>query len=446
LARPALSIDRTWWHLISALFSFEAVLLIFLFAGNYNADPRLTWLPVDLSIGFFAIGVAMGAVIIYREGLYLPGLTVVSLFMVFLGWAMLTQLWTPSELYAHQKLLKLTTLNLWSVIAAAVIIANRPERLRRFLLLALVLGTAGAIDGIVQYRTADQFAMSASFALENYQGQARLYGMGVLVAFALWLRTAPFSARGAVLMAAFATCWYGMLIAGARMPAIAVVIGMLPPLALGVRLTERRLLVSRVAVVSLVLLAAMAAVVAHLATVSAGSLRGIQRFDVLLGAEGGGGSVSARLEFWPASLRLWAEAPVFGQGVGGWPMLYYGRDVDWHPHNLVLEVLVEFGLVGFFLLAAVMAAACYRVTAERLRAEPVLMTAAMLCISAFLYAMSSGDLPDNRMLFAVLGLLVLRPTRDVVHAGTGHGRPHPGPVPRPLEVPSGSSRPRAGRR
>jgi O-antigen ligase len=409
--------------MLGALFSFEAVFVVFLFAGNYKADARLSWLPVDLSIGFFAIGFAMGLVIIYREGLYLPGLSLVAMAGAFVTWAALTSFWTPSTVYAQEKLIKLAVLNLWCLIATAMIMANRPERVRRLLLLLLVFGTATSLDGILQYRTTDQFALSASFRLENYIGQGRLYGMGALVAFALWLRTRPLSRQGLALMGVFATCAYAMLIAGSRGPLVSLAIAMMLPLIAGIRVADRRLLASRALLASLVLFILIAAVVTYLAIVASGSLRALQRFDVLLTAQEGGTSALRRLEFWSETLRFWLQTPVFGQGVGSWPVLYHGVDIGWHPHNLFLEVLSELGLIGFFLLAAVFAMACHRLSLARLRTEPALMTAVMLGVTAFLYAMTSGDLADNRGLFAMLGLLAMRSTSKVPRANAEHGRP-----------------------
>lgn len=407
-----------------ALVSFEAMLVLYLFWGNYKVDPRLAWLPFDLSIGFFVLGVAMGAIIIWRERLYLPGLAVVAAAGVFVAWAAITYLWTPSTAYAGQKLIRLMAFNLWCVIGSAMIIANRTERVRRFLLLLLAFATVASVDGIIQYATTENFALSAKFRLENYLGQGRLYGLGVLVAFALWLQSPPFSRRGTVLIAAIATCGFGMLIAGGRGPLVSVVGAMLLPLVLGLRFADRRLFASKSLLASLVLFAVMAAVLVHLAMVSADNLRAFQRFNTLLSAQGGGSSVADRLELWPATLRFWAETPVFGQGIGGWPVLHYGLDVGWHPHNLIAEVLVEFGLIGFIVLAVVVAIACSRVTLERLRTEPALMIAAMLCIGTFFFTMTSGDLTDNRALFAMIGLMAMRPAGAATHAGPVSRPPH----------------------
>jgi O-antigen ligase len=420
---------RLGFRFVGALVSFEAVLIFFLVSGSYKSDPRFSWLPIDSTLLFFALGVAMGLAIIYREGIYLPGLTVVSLFLVFIAWVLLTGLWTPSELYAREKLLKLATLGLWTLIATAMIIANRPERVRRFLILVLVLGTAAALDGIAQHSGVVQYAppadafsvneaFSSSLRFDAYLGRGRFFGLGALVAFAAWLYTNPFSGRGISLMAAFATCCYGLLITGGRGPTLAVAAAMLLPLALGLRITERRLFASRALVASIALFVASAAVLLQVVVNYSGSLRTVQRFNVLLTEEGGGGSAAARWEHWTGSWHLWLEQPLFGSGVGSWPMRYLGFDVARDPHNLIIEVLVEFGLIGLLLLVTAGVAATRRATVRRLREDPPLMCAAMLCISTFLAAMTSSDITENRNLFAMFGLLSMRPYSRTSHVDT----------------------------
>ena len=120
------------WRGAAELLSFETVLLLFLFAGIYKIDPRLAWFPVDLTLFFFVISLALGAVIILREGLFIAGFAVVTAAAVFVGWVALTQTWTPGIDYANEKLTKLATLTFWSLMATATIVASRPERARRF--------------------------------------------------------------------------------------------------------------------------------------------------------------------------------------------------------------------------------------------------------------------------------------------------------------------------
>jgi O-antigen ligase len=151
----------------------------------------------------------------------------------------------------------------------------------------------------------------------------------------------------------------------------------------------------------------MAAVLVNVVANSSADLPTLQRFDTLLTEEEGG--QAERLEFWRRSWHLWLEQPVLGSGVGSWPIRYFGVDVARHPHNLILEVLVEFGLIGLLLLVGLAVAAARGASVRRLREDPALMCIAMLCITTFLGAMTSSDITGNRNLFAMLGLLVMRP-------------------------------------
>jgi O-antigen ligase len=431
-SRPILFDMRPGLRAIGVLASFESVFILFLVCGAYKTDPRIASFPIDLHVLFLTANFGMGLVIMYREGIYLRGLIVAALLFVFIAWALLTNLWTPSELYAQEKLLKLATLTLWSIIASAMIIANRPERVRRFLLLLLVFGTAAAIDGIIQYATTGPLALSASFRLHNYIAQGRFYGIAATVAFAAWLYTDPFSKRSMALMAVFVVCGYGLLVTGSRGATIGVLAGMLLPLALGLQFAaDRRLLASKALVASVVLFLAIAAVLVQVSADFSGNLATLQRFNIVFTEEEGG--QSHRLAFWRESWHLWLAQPLFGSGIGSWAIRYFNLDVERYPHNLILEVLVEFGIVGLLLLTAVVFTAVRGTSVRRLREDPVLMCAAMLCINMFIAAMTSSDLPGNRNFFAMLGLLVMRPYGQSIHVNIQSrtrdfgpsGRPHP---------------------
>ncbi|MGC1560738.1 MAG: O-antigen ligase family protein [Bradyrhizobium sp.] len=72
-------------------------------------------------------------------------------------------------------------------------------------------------------------------------------------------------------------------------------------------------------------------------------------------------SMGLRLEYWQKSLRFFANAPVLGHGTGSTQRLFeqaaVGRvgaaaDVVRNPHNQTLNVAIQWGLLGIFLLYA----------------------------------------------------------------------------------------------
>ena len=423
--RPRPYLRRVIWA-GGQVFSFETAFVLFIFAAAYKGDPRFAWFPGDMTVAFFGLSAAASLVPLLRGSLfYLPGMKSVCAGGILVLWIAASVAWSPSKIYAHEKLTLVAAGNLWCLIATAMIIGSSRARVWRFLILLLVFGMGLAVDyaivsaGDPAIRHIDEFRTIS----ENYLTVGRLVGLAALVAFALWLHSPPRSMQGALLLAAFALCGYVLLKGGGRNPAAAVAVCMLVPILLSFRLPRARLVISRRILASLGLIVVLGGGVTYLAMSGMSgesSLRTLQRFDKLVSEQGGGRSAAARAANWQHAVAYWAERPLVGHGVGAWPILNLGRDKSAYPHNLILELLVEVGLIGVVLFAALMLVATRRVSLQRLREDPSLMCVLMLCLNAFVNAMTSGDLADNRNLFTMLGLLAMVPlTRPNIPAFTG---------------------------
>lgn len=108
--------------------------------------------------------------------------------------------------------------------------------------------------------------------------------------------------------------------------------------------------------------------------------------------------VVARFVLYIQALQLFLENPILGVGLGG----FAEPGTRTYPHNLVLELAAETGLVGLLLwgrliLAGLLAA----------RADPFLM---VLLVQTLLYASVSGGMASNYewVFFAILALAVQR--------------------------------------
>ncbi len=125
---------RRFWTVASATFSFELIFVLFLFAGRFKADPRLLWVPVDITALFFGLSVVVGFWILLRRGFRVSrkSFFLALLAVLFVTWVLVSLLWTPGHIYARQKSLFIATLTLWPFLACALIIAPDKRRLRRF--------------------------------------------------------------------------------------------------------------------------------------------------------------------------------------------------------------------------------------------------------------------------------------------------------------------------
>lgn len=125
-------------------------------------------------------------------------------------------------------------------------------------------------------------------------------------------------------------------------------------------------------------------------------------------------TVNTRLTFWLTSLRTATDSLknlFFGVGSGGFSNALYGLDIRFYPHNIFMEVLCEFGLVGIILLVwhlIVIFKKSIRTYVSRLSYEQKTLIFAFLMAAIFylVAAQFSGDLNDNRRLWFFLGTLV----------------------------------------
>ncbi|MDF1586034.1 O-antigen ligase family protein [Marinimicrococcus flavescens] len=389
------------------LLSFETLFVLFLFAGRFKADPRFSWVPVDITLLFFLASFAVGVTVIWREQIYLPGLRLVMMFMAFLLWATASYAWTPGPLYGFSKLSELLSLNLWSLMGGALVIANRRIRLVRFLALLTLFATLIAVDWISFYGIGN-FTELGFIKSGDYLGAGTVIGAGAIVAFTVLIYAPPLTLRWILAGLLFGLLTLTLFVIGGRSPIVALALAMLMPMAVHVRLAEGRLLLHRSQI--LVLLVILGGVAGVVWAIASGEMTWtLMRFGFLFSQGAEDSSTTHRLSYFAFALKGWAQAPLMGHGIGSFGIMYLGFDFRTFPHNIFLEALFETGILGLALLAACFVLALRRLGLDRLRHEPVLLCVLMLFSASFLFAMMSGALNEVRFLWTTLGLLLVRP-------------------------------------
>jgi len=130
----------------------------------------------------------------------------------------------------------------------------------------------------------------------------------------------------------------------------------------------------------------------------------IQRFLSVV-PEGSSESIvnESRLVVWPRSISLLSDLDIseylFGFGIGGFSEFYYGVDqgVKFYPHNIVIELVVEFGFIGASLFLWLLFFYVYKCRNIK---------ESLMVVYFFTAAQFSGDLPLNEFLFLYLGILI----------------------------------------
>jgi hypothetical protein len=422
LDRVALAPDtELFWRTITRplqlLVSFEFLFALFVFGGTFKANPTFAWLfPIDPTLLCGAASMLVGLLILFRDGLYRPAVIPIALYFTLCSWVIVSIAWTSMHQFPAilWHLMRIVVLNGWVLVGACGIVAADRRRVTRFLVVIVIFALAAAIDWIVHAG-----ALSRVGFLEDrsYQNTARMIASGFLVLFGVlifgrfrWTEWSA-SAAGAVLF------FYALLLTGARAPLVGLVLGVLLMLAMAARLANRQIRIRTGALPALLVALALIGFIVVLLqsgteTWTMRRLQNLFRFfanlDLATTGEAGDRSAGTRVEYLYAALRYWSsswQAVVFGNGLLSFPQSFSGRYTAAHPHNIPLEILTEFGLVGFVIFAALVASLLMHMSFRVGAGEswpPVMMA---LCVGAIFFSLTSGDM-INFFYFLVFGGLL----------------------------------------
>lgn len=120
-------------------------------------------------------------------------------------------------------------------------------------------------------------------------------------------------------------------------------------------------------------------------------------------------TIAVRIELWGKAVALWLQDArhfLIGAGTAGYANLFPWR--DWrYPHNLPLEIMAEYGLVGvgvFGVHLYLAAKFAYSRLRTQLGREELMWLAGLM--TYFFSTLVSGDLNDNRLLWFFIGGLL----------------------------------------
>jgi O-antigen ligase len=414
---------RTTRHLAS----FEMVFALYLCSNQLKL--LFPPMPADETVVLAALSMPIGLAIILREGIYLRGLTIVAAGLLLFGWAALSWGWSPSRTLAKQTLSYLFTFDLWCLVTGALIIAPSRERARRLLALLLIAAVGIAAYGMFIFLVHGDFRFFVIFegVKRAYLSWGYLVANGAIIAFALSIFSPAFSLRQAAAGLLLALCIAFLLVGSGRGPLIAVVLACLVALAAGLpQIRRHRIWVPKWQLIALAVLIGGGGYVAYLASTGtsfhtfnrlAKLLEQMQNPDVVQGAN--------RFDYFATAIEMWQRSPIIGNGIASFSLLYQGFErAGSYPHNIVLEVLSELGVVGLALLLLCIAAGVSQIRRAQLRHDPLLLCVVMLFAAQLLAAMVKSNIAGQEGLFLFLGLLALRPAAGRIRsASTMPGRP-----------------------
>ena len=118
---------------------------------------------------------------------------------------------------------------------------------------------------------------------------------------------------------------------------------------------------------------------------------------------------ASRWEFWPAAVRFWLDAPLIGNGFASFSTLFHkGLELRGaHPHNVVLQIAAELGLVGLVLFGVFVWSGLRHAGLRRLRDDPLMVCVLAYFITAIQGSMFAKELTGGRKMFFAVALFAI---------------------------------------
>jgi O-antigen ligase len=419
---------------LDGFFSIETCFVLFLFAGRYKELPELNRFPVDFTVLFFAATLwLMTVALISRKLKPLPLNLPIIAMVAFSALAVLSLFWSSLDTLNTDKAVRFLLFTSTSFFFS-VILSQDPDRRARLVRMILWLSCA-----LLVYYAYYRYARGIDLADkedENYANNYLEYGSHAEILFISLVCIAtlgrPKQAFGAVVGSTIAL--FALASIGGRGPFAAALLS-IPLLMIALVLRRKPSVLQVARLLSLVGILTCVAVLGYIAIggLSSSSAEGVrlntlERYELELEGESTG-SMDVRSEGRRHAFQKWLEKPILGWGFGEFRVQ---DSFLQYPHNILLEILMESGLMGAFLFLLICAATILYCARWARSGNFSWVDAAIILIflpELGLHLTVQGYLGDDRAFFAYIGLATAIGQNAIEHRA--FARPRPGHASKP---------------
>jgi len=403
--------------LFEILFKYpEIYFALFLTAGVYKADPRLSFLPkfLDLTV-FFEFLTILGVLysLLRRKLRFaLPPRAIFLSYVFIITLAILSLSYTLAPSYGTDKLLRFLFITSPAFFFSIILFQKRETYIRFwaiFIILATIMGFDIIRGGLAPGEIGFHEALGS-----NYLAVGRISGIAILSAlpFFFVIKQKLYKFCLLFIMGLFI---FSMFISGGRGPLVSFVSSIVFLLTYfginSLKIKRNKFVVNKrnLKVLSYLVLFFIFAlfIVMYFRNYFLTIFSRMMLLENLSEA-----STETRLELYNTAVIFIKSSPrnIVGLGIGGFSVLYCGYDVRLYPHNIFLEIASELGILGFFAFVFIIYRSFVRVLSNiresKIEMDYYLNIGLLLNLAFMLINSSvSGDINDNRLLFAILGLI-----------------------------------------
>jgi O-antigen ligase len=374
----------------------EVTLGLYVNAGLFKADPRLSSLSslIDFTL---VLGAVLGAVVVYRLVLRRERIfwnREMSLSLAFVSVILVGLTYTPAGSYGTDKALRFVLLTMLAFFTPTVVIRSY-QSVWLFFCGWLGFATLLAAEALGQIGTGQRLSAFNATTIS----MSRTVGVAIIILlFAVLMGQVS---RHWQILAAVGLVFMMLVLvgSGSRGPLLMLVATVIFTIGVSIVKPGRRLR-------SLLVIGVLG--ITALGVFSSGLIpaASLQRFDLLIKQADADTSSQARLMVMRVAWYLFTTSPVVGRGTGSVSAFGAGRE-QVYPHNILLELAAENGLLGLSLYLCLVGMVLWRLISKlggELDHRSLWLTLSALLLFALLGSMVSGDLNDNRDLWLFAGI------------------------------------------
>ena len=334
----------------------EITFALFLSAGFYKADPRLSFLPEFLDLtatfGFFSLLDVILKIMAKKARFIIPPKEMLIPYLIIVLLGITSLFYTLAPVYGTDKLLRFLTITSLSLFLP-LFLFQEEFYLKRFFGALIMLSILMMLDIISGGLNPDEIAFRTAFG-SNYLGVGRNAGTALLIALFYFSLIVQNRITKVLFLCLIPFMMFGLFISGGRGPLVSLVGSIFIVIVylvfkyfnkMAVKVTK----INKTDFKILGMIVGLIIITIGLLVIYSDYFVTVY-YRMRLLEEGGGNSALERARRFRVAIETMLTFPHFltGLGIGGFSVYYAGID-DWrgaYPHNIFLELGSELGILG----------------------------------------------------------------------------------------------------
>lgn len=398
---PSKNISFTEW------FSFEILIVLILIIGRFKKIQWVSALPVDATLLLIILACVVFS--FFLASLYSkinqPQLIFSFLFLMFIAWQLLSWYWSPEQSDAFKKAILLVGICLPLYVFGLFIATDNARILRLLWLFWVVLFIYSLMCCIWYFLHPNK--ESILLFKSNATGIAELTGLGVILSTNnLFFSNKRTLTKVSLLLLAIMICAYATAATGERGPCVAAIFVILFQLIYFYKqLTKRsrhRFWCSILIIVAVLTLYYIFIAGNHQLPIINRIIHDDlqQPFNTT--------SIGIRLHLYQIGWHEFLSHPWIGVGIAGFSKSNDAISVFHYPHNIIVELAAETGIIGLGLFFVLILGISYGIWCHVMTHGSVIAWMILsIFIYAFLNALFCSTITSDRLLMLAFGLMTI---------------------------------------